>query len=92
MVNFWTTGVSAGQGSGIQSAEAPQSAHTSRQVLTETTPPWLHDDLLFEPPTTASHGYVQSSGPAPSDDDHAAISLTLLESDLFVCFFGHVHT
>ena len=47
MVNLWV----ADQGSGSQLAEASQA------------PPWMHDDLLFEPPMTSSHGYVQQCDP-----------------------------
>ena len=65
MVNFWSTGASADQGSGSQSVDAPQSAFTARrlqaaEIPTETSPPWLSEDLLYEPPMTTSLGYVQT--------------------------------
>ena len=43
--------------------------------------PWLRDDLLFEPPTTSSLGYVQTGGPASNDDDHATIFPAFSEQD-----------
>ena len=77
MVNFWSTGTSADQGSGSQQADAPQSAFTASrlqaaEIPTETSPPWLSEDLLYEPPITTSLGYVQTLYSTSSHGDHAA--------------------
>ena len=86
MVNFWSTGTSADYGSGSQQADAPQSAFTASrlqaaEVPTETSPPWLSEDLLFETPMTSNLGYVQTLYSTSSHDDHAAIFPAFSEHD-----------
>ena len=73
MVNFWSTGTSADYRSGSQQADAPRLAFTARRLqaaeaLTETSPPWLSEDLLFEHPLTSSLGYAQTLYSASSHD------------------------
>ena len=86
MVNFWSTGTSADQGSGSQQADAPQSAFTASRLQaaerpTETSPPWLSEDLLYEPPMTTSLGYVQTPYPMAGHGDHAAAFPAFSEQD-----------
>ena len=86
MVNFWSTGTSADYGSGSQSADAPQPAFTANRLQaaempTETSPPWLSEDLMYEPPMTSNLGYVQTLYSTSSHDDHAAAFPAFSEHD-----------